>query len=66
MALYIVEDYVRTAKAKGASERRILFRRVLRNSMIPVATLLGLSLPQIFAGALITESVFNYPCSTPG
>jgi peptide/nickel transport system permease protein len=57
----LTEDYVRTAKAKGASERRILFRHVLRNSMIPVVTLLGLSLPQIFAGALITESVFNYP-----
>jgi peptide/nickel transport system permease protein len=57
----LTEDYVRTAKAKGASERRILFRHVLRNSMIPVVTLLGLSLPQIFAGALITEEVFNYP-----
>jgi len=57
----LTEDYVRTAKAKGASERRILFRHVMRNSLIPVATLLGLSLPQIFAGALITESVFNYP-----
>jgi peptide/nickel transport system permease protein len=57
----LTEDYVRTAKAKGASERRILFRHVLRNSMIPVVTLLGLSLPGIFSGALITEEVFNYP-----
>jgi peptide/nickel transport system permease protein len=57
----LVQDYVRTAKAKGASERRILFRHVLRNSLIPIATLLGLLLPAIFAGALITESVFNYP-----
>ncbi len=57
----LTEDYVRTAKAKGAGERRILFRHVLRNSMIPVATLLGLSLPAILSGALITESVFNYP-----
>jgi peptide/nickel transport system permease protein len=57
----LTEDYVRTAKAKGASERRILFRHVLRNSLIPIATLLGLQLPQILAGALITESVFNYP-----
>jgi peptide/nickel transport system permease protein len=57
----LIQDYVRTAKAKGASERRILFRHVLRNSLIPIATLLGLLLPQVFAGALITESVFNYP-----
>jgi peptide/nickel transport system permease protein len=57
----LTEDYVRTAKAKGASERRILFRHVLRNSLIPIVTLLGLQLPQILSGALITESVFNYP-----
>jgi peptide/nickel transport system permease protein len=57
----LTEDYVRTARAKGASERRVLVRHVLRNSLIPIATLLGLSLPAILAGALITEAVFNYP-----
>ncbi|MGB6583229.1 MAG: ABC transporter permease [Streptosporangiaceae bacterium] len=57
----ITEDYVRTARAKGASQRRVLWRHVLRNSLIPIATLLGLSIPGILAGALITESVFNYP-----
>jgi peptide/nickel transport system permease protein len=57
----LVQDYIRTARAKGASERRVLMRHVLRNSLIPIATLLGLLLPQLFAGALITESVFNYP-----
>jgi peptide/nickel transport system permease protein len=57
----LTEDYVRTAKAKGITERRILFRHVLRNSLIPIATLLGLSLPGVLSGALITESVFNYP-----
>jgi peptide/nickel transport system permease protein len=57
----LTEDYVRTARAKGASERRVLINHVLRNSLIPIATLLGLSLPGILAGALITESVFNYP-----
>jgi peptide/nickel transport system permease protein len=57
----ITEDYVRTARAKGASNRRVLWRHVMRNSLIPIATLLGLSLPGILAGALITESVFNYP-----
>ncbi len=57
----LTEDYVRTAKAKGASEWRVLIRHVLRNSLIPIVTLLGLSLPGILSGALITESVFNYP-----
>ncbi|MGH3287955.1 MAG: ABC transporter permease, partial [Streptosporangiaceae bacterium] len=57
----ITQDYVRTARAKGASQRRVLWRHVLRNSLIPIATLLGLSLPAIMGGALITESVFNYP-----
>jgi peptide/nickel transport system permease protein len=57
----ITEDYVRTARAKGASKRRVLWRHVMRNSLIPIATLLGLSIPGIMSGALITESVFNYP-----
>jgi peptide/nickel transport system permease protein len=57
----ITEDYVRTARAKGASNKRVLWRHVMRNSLIPIATLLGLSIPGIMSGALITESVFNYP-----
>src|SRR5215468_6539734 len=57
----LTEDYVRTARAKGASENRVLIKHVLRNSLIPIATLLGLSIPGILAGALITEAVFNYP-----
>lgn len=57
----LTEDYVRTARAKGASERRVLIRHVLRNSLIPIATLVGLNLPLIVSGALITEAVFNYP-----
>lgn len=57
----ITEDYVRTARAKGASGRRVLWRHVMRNSLIPIATLLGLSIPGIMSGALITESVFNFP-----
>ena len=57
----LTEDYVRTARAKGASEHRVLVRHVLRNSMASTTTLLGLSLPTILAGALITEAVFNYP-----
>lgn len=57
----LVQDYVRTARAKGVSNRGILYKHVLRNALIPIVTLLGLSLPGIFSGALITESVFNYP-----
>jgi len=57
----VTQDYVRTARAKGASSSRILYRHVVRNALIPIATLVGLYLPVLFSGALITESVFNYP-----
>ena len=59
--VYKRQDYVRTARAKGVSDRAILFKHVLRNALIPVITLIGLSLPGIVAGAVITEYVFNYP-----
>ena len=49
------------ARSKGASQRYILVGHVLRNSISPVVTLLGLSLPFILSGTLITEEVFNYP-----
>lgn len=57
----MAEDYIRTAKAKGASNRRVLYGHALRNALIPIITLLGLSLPGIVSGAVIVESVFNYP-----
>jgi peptide/nickel transport system permease protein len=57
----MTEDYVRTAKAKGASQNRVLYRHALRNALIPLITLLGLSIPGIVGGALITETVFNFP-----
>jgi len=57
----LTQDYVRTAAANGAADGRIIVVHVLRNALIPVVTLLGLSLPALFAGALIVESVFNYP-----
>jgi peptide/nickel transport system permease protein len=54
------EDYVRTAKAKGLSERRVLVRHVLRNSLIPIISLFGLDFAQVIGGgAILTESVFN-------
>ncbi|MFG2531272.1 ABC transporter permease [Streptomyces sp. NPDC048516] len=55
------EDYVRTARAKGQSHTRIMVRHVLRNALIPLATLLGLYLPTLFSGTLVIESMFNYP-----
>ncbi len=57
----LVQDYVRTARAKGASERRVLWVHVFRNSLISIVTLLGLSLPTLVAGAIFIEVVFNYP-----
>ncbi|MEW2547293.1 ABC transporter permease [Streptomyces sp. NPDC047002] len=57
----LTEEYVRTATAKGQSSRRILARHVLRNALIPLVTLLGLYLPTLFSGALVVESMFNYP-----
>jgi peptide/nickel transport system permease protein len=57
----ISSDYVRTAKAKGAGPVRILGRHVLRNSMIPILTFVGLSLPLLFSGALVVEALFNLP-----
>ena len=57
----IRQDYVRTARAKGLVERMIILRHALRNALIPIATLLGLSLPGLVSGALITETIFAWP-----
>jgi peptide/nickel transport system permease protein len=57
----MTEDYVRTARAKGAAPRRVLYVHGLRNAIIPVITLLGLSIGTIVSGAVVTETVFNYP-----
>jgi peptide/nickel transport system permease protein len=55
----LTQDYVRTARAKGMSERTVILRHVLRNSMIPVVTVIALGVPTIFGGAIITEQVFG-------
>lgn len=55
------EDYVRTARAKGLSERVVLYKHVLKNGLIPVVTVLGLQLGVLLAGAIITERIFNWP-----
>jgi peptide/nickel transport system permease protein len=53
------QDYVRTARAKGMSERTVVLKHVLRNSMIPVVTIIALGIPSIFGGAIITENLFG-------
>jgi peptide/nickel transport system permease protein len=55
------EDYVRTARAKGLSERKVVYKHVLKNGLIPVVTILGLQLGVLLAGAIITEKIFNWP-----
>ncbi len=57
----LVQDHIRTARAKGVKERRIISHHVLRNSLLPVISLIGLSLPAALSGAVVVESVFNYP-----
>lgn len=57
----MTEDFIRTARAKGVRPGRVLFVHGLRNAIIPIVTLVGLSLPAIVSGAVITEEVFNYP-----
>jgi peptide/nickel transport system permease protein len=57
----LAADYVRVARAKGVPPRQVLTRHVLRNSLLPVITILGMSLPSIVAGAVIAEAVFNFP-----
>jgi peptide/nickel transport system permease protein len=52
------QDYVRTARAKGMGERTVVLKHVLRNSMIPVVTVIALGIPNIFGGAIITETLF--------
>jgi peptide/nickel transport system permease protein len=55
------QDYIRTARAKGLKERKVVFRHALRNALIPIITILGLDLPILVGGAALTESVFNWP-----
>jgi len=55
------EDYVRTARAKGLSEREVLYKHVLKNGLIPVVTVLGLQFGVLLAGAIITETIFSWP-----
>jgi len=55
------QDYVRTARAKGLSERAVVYRHALRNAMLPVLTVLGLQFGALLAGAIVTEKIFSWP-----
>jgi peptide/nickel transport system permease protein len=57
----IRQDYIRTARAKGVSERNIIVHHAFRNTLIPFATMIGLTLPGLLSGFVILESVFSWP-----
>lgn len=57
----IHQDYIRTARAKGLSERRVILKHALRNALIPIASLLGLYLPLLIGGSVVIETVFSWP-----
>ena len=55
------QDFIRTARAKGLQEKKVLFVHALRNALIPMVTVIMLDIPVIFSGATITETVFAWP-----
>jgi peptide/nickel transport system permease protein len=57
----IRQDFIRTARAKGLTERKVIFKHGLRNALIPIVTLTGLSLPFLLGGSVITETIFAWP-----
>ena len=59
------EDYLRTARAKGLSERRVLLKHALRNASVPILTIVGLQLGQLIGGVVVTETIFSWPGPRP-
>lgn len=57
----IRQDYITTARAKGLSERAVVYKHALRNALIPIVTIIGLRIPWLFGGAVITETIFAWP-----
>jgi len=57
----IRQDYILTARAKGLSERAVIYRHALRNALLPVITILGLSIPGLIGGSVIFETIFSIP-----
>ncbi|MCL4268975.1 MAG: ABC transporter permease, partial [Anaerolineales bacterium] len=54
-------DYIRTARAKGLTNRAVLFKHALRNAALPLVTIVGLDIPFLLGGAIVTESVYSWP-----
>jgi peptide/nickel transport system permease protein len=57
----LAQDYIKVARSKGLNERSVLWRHLVRNSSLPIVTIVGLSIPDLLAGNVIVEQVFNYP-----
>lgn len=57
----IKQDYIRTARAKGLKEKVVIYKHALRNGLIPIITFVGMTIPSLFAGAIITETIFVWP-----
>jgi len=57
----IRQDYIRTARAKGLSEKDVILRHALRNALLPIVTILGLSVPGLIGGGVIFETIFSIP-----
>lgn len=57
----IKQDYIRTARAKGLKEKVVIYKHALRNGLIPIITFVGMTIPTLFAGAIITETIFVWP-----
>ena len=55
------QDYIRTARAKGQSERKVLYKHALKNALIPLITIVGIDFPYVFTGAVVTEQMFSWP-----
>jgi peptide/nickel transport system permease protein len=55
------QDYIRTARAKGLQERGVIVKHALKNSVLPLVTIIGLEIPHLFAGAVVTETIFSWP-----
>ena len=61
MLAVLPDEFIRTARAKGAAEHAIIWRHALRNSLGPLTTIIGLLLPTLFSGAVFVETVFSWP-----
>lgn len=57
----IRQDYIRTARAKGLSERRVILKHALKNAILPIVTIIGMDIPSLFGGAVIVEQIFSWP-----